>query len=261
MTKESPAELRQAFRNGLVRPTTGLADGYAQANLVVMPSRYALDFLIFCQKNPKPCPILEVGSKGDPITKIVANGADVRFDIPAYCVYRDGASAGQVKDIGDIWNDDLVYFLTGCSFGFEGALLAAGIPVRHIDSGTNCPMYMSNIDCAESGPFKGKMVVSMRGIPGRLVSKAVTVTARYPASHGAPVYIGDPAGLGISDLDKPDFGGKPVMRSGDVPVFWACGVTTQKIASDARLPLVIGHAPGHMFIADVLNEDLRADNM
>lgn len=259
MNGKSPAELRQAFRNGFVRPTTGLADGYAQANLVIMPSKYALEFLLFCQKNPKPCPILEVGSKGDPIIKVLAKGADVRFDIPAYRIYRNGEPAGEVTDIAEFWNDDLVYFLTGCSFGFEGALQNAGIPVHHIDNGTNCPMYISNIDCVESGPFRGKMVVSMRGIPGRLVSKAVMVTSRYPASHGAPVYVGDPRGIGIAHFENPDFGGKPVTNPGDVPVFWACGVTTQKIARDARLPLVIGHAPGHMFIADLLNEDLRAD--
>lgn len=255
----SPKELRDSFRNGAVRPTTGLARGYAQANLVIMPSRYALDFVAFCQKNPKPCPLLEVGSRGDPRTQLVAKDADVRTDIPAYFVYRDGALVDKVKDIVALWDDDLVYFLTGCSFGFEGALISIGIPVRHIDKGANCPMYISSIDCVPSGPFCGKMVVSMRGIPGRLVPKAVTVTARYPSAHGAPVYVGDPAGLGIRDLDRPDFGDKPVLEPGDVPVFWACGVTTQKVACDAKLPLVIGHAPGHMFITDLLNEDLRHD--
>jgi len=255
----SPKELRRSFRNGVVTPTTGLAMGYAQANLVVMPTRYALDFLTFCQKNPKPCPVLEVGSPGDPKTTLVAKDADVRSDIPAYFVYRDGVLADQVTDISTLWNDDLVYFLTGCSFGFESALISNGIPVRHIDRSTNCPMYVSNIDCVPSGPFHGRMVVSLRGIPGRLVPKAVTLTARYPLSHGAPVYVGDPAGLGIKDLGHPDFGDKPILEPGDVPVFWACGVTTQKIAQEARLPLVIGHAPGHMFITDLLNEDLRYD--
>jgi len=261
LANASPQELRRLFRNGLVRPTTGLAAGYAQANLVIMPSKYALDFAAFCQKNPKPCPLLEMGSPGDPKTRFVAKDADVRTDISAYFVYRDGVLVDKVTDISSLWNDDLVYFLLGCSFGFESALVSNGIPVRHMEKGVNVPMYITNIDCIPSGPFHGEMVVTLRGIPGHLVPKAVTLTARYPLSHEAPIYIGDPAGLGIKDLDNPDYDDKPIIEPGDVPVFWACGVTAQKIANDARLPLVIGHAPGHMFIIDLLNEDLRYEGV
>lgn len=254
--EKSPREWRSAFRSGFVTPTTGLARGYAQANLVIMHKEYALDFASFCLRNPKPCPLLEIGSPGDPYTKFLAASADIRADIPLYWVYRHGVLVERVGDITSLWTEDLVYFLIGCSFGFEEALLSHGVPVRHIENGSNCPMYISNIDCIPAGPFSGKMVVSMRGIPASLVSKAVTITARYPLSHGAPVWVGDPEGLGIKDLDHPDFGDPPVLKPGDVPVFWACGVTAQMVASNAKLPLVIGHAPGHMFIADVLNEEL-----
>lgn len=257
----APEEWRREFRRGLVMPTAGLARGYVQANLVIMPKEYALDFASFCIRNPKPCPVLEIGTVGDPRTNLVAQNADVRTDIPLYWVYREGEKIEEVKDITAYWTEDLVYFLTGCSFGFEEALMSNGIPVRHIEHGTNCPMYISNIDCVPAGPFQGKMVVSMRGIPGSLVGKATAITSRYPLSHGAPVYVGDPSHLGIQDLSKPDFGGRPILEPGDVPVFWACGVTAQKVVADAKIPLVIGHAPGHMFITDLLNEAVSVDRL
>lgn len=252
----TPKEWRLDFRSGTVRPTTGIAGGYAQANLLIVTGEYALDFASFCQRNPKPCPVLEMGSVGDPYTKLVADCADIRTDIPGYWVYCDGVLVDRVRDIESIWNDDLVWFLLGCSFGFEEALMANGVPVRHIQNKLNCPMYISNIDCLPSGPFCGKMVVSMRAIPGSLVARATVVTSRYSLSHGAPIWIGDPDGLGIEDLSSPDFGDAPVIEAGDVPVFWACGVTAQQVASNAKLPFSIGHAPGHMFITDIPNEQL-----
>jgi uncharacterized protein YcsI (UPF0317 family) len=252
----TPKQWREAFRSGLFRTTAGLAPGHAQANLIVMAKEYALDFAAFCQRNPKPCPVLEMGTPGDPRTRVIADGADVREDVPLYRVYWDGVLADEPRNIVGFWSKDLVYFLLGCSFGFEEALRSHGVPVRHIDRGTNCAMYLSNLECVPSGPFRGRTVVSMRGIPAGLVSRAVALTARHPLSHGAPLWVGDPAGLGIKDLAKPDFGDPPELLPGDVPVFWACGVTAHVVAANARLPLAIGHAPGHMFIADVTNEEL-----
>ncbi len=253
----TPTAVREAIRRGeWRRPTAGLAPGYVQANLVVLPQDLAYDFLLFCQRNPKPCPLLDVTDVGSPVPRYLAPGADLRTDVPRYHVYRDGQLEAQLPSLVDLWREDLVAFLLGCSFTFEAALLAAGIPVRHIEQNVNVPMYITNIACRQAGVFHGPMVVSMRPIPYGLVPRAVQVTSRFPAVHGAPVHIGEPARIGIRDLDKPDFGDPVTIREDEVPVFWACGVTPQAVALEAKPRLLISHAPGHMFVSDLRDEDL-----
>ncbi|WP_375548722.1 putative hydro-lyase [Oceanicaulis alexandrii] len=246
-----PADLRnahlQAVRSGAFdAPTSGLCAGYAQANLVVLPAALAYDFLLFTQLNPKPCPLLGMSEPGDPL--IAKLDVDVRTDAPRYEVFRDGAFAEERSDLTDVWREDLVALLLGCSFTFEHALLAEGLPVRHIAAGKNVPMYRTSIACTPVGPFSGGMVVSMRGVPPELVERVSELTGRFPGSHGGPVHVGDPAEIGIADIMTPDFGDAPVLETGDVPVFWACGVTPQAVVLDAKPELAIFHKPGHMII-------------
>jgi len=246
-----PAALRAAIRAGAwTGPTAGQAPGYAQANLVIVPATAATAFRAFCEANPQPCPLLAVGAPGDPVPHQFAPGADLRTDLPRYRVYRDGVLVAEPTDIRALWRADLVAFLIGCSFTFERALLQAGVPVRHIECGRNVPMYRTNRACVTVGPFAGPLVVSMRPMPAALVPRATAVTARYPRMHGAPVHAGDPAALGIADLAQPDYGDAVPIQPGEVPVFWACGVTPQAVAQAARLPLMITHAPGHMLVGD-----------
>jgi uncharacterized protein YcsI (UPF0317 family) len=254
-----PREVRQQIREGKWRrPTAGLAPGFVQANLVILPRDLAFDFLLFAQRNPKPCPVIEVTDVGSPEPKLSAPGADLRTDVPRYCVYREGVLAGEVTDLRSVWQDDFVSFLLGCSFTFESALLQAGVPVRHIEEGRNVPMFITRIPCAPAGVFRGPLVVTMRPIPAPLVARAVQISGRYPGVHGAPVHLGDPADIGIRDLGAPDFGDAVTIRPGEVPVFWACGVTPQAVAMQAKPPLMLTHAPGHMFITDLRNEALAA---
>lgn len=253
----SPREVRSMIRKGLSAPTAGACEGHVQANLVVLPRQHAFDFLVFCYRNPKPCPVLDVTDVGSPQTRL-AEGADLRTDLPKYRIYENGVLAEEVTDIVRYWSADMVAFLLGCSYTFETALLAAGIPVRHLEQGTIVPMYTTSIPCAPSGVFAGPVVVTMRPIPYSLVPRAVQVTSRYPGVHGAPVHIGDPSHIGV-DIRHPEYGGEPVaMHQEETPVFWACGVTPQAVAMRVRLPLMIAHAPGHMFIADIRNEHLAA---
>jgi uncharacterized protein YcsI (UPF0317 family) len=247
-----PASVRQACRDGRHSGlTAGLAPGYAQANLVIVPGDLAYEFLLFAHRNPKPCPVLDVTDIGDPEPKASAPGADLRTDLPRFRVYERGELVDERTDIADLWRDDLVGFLLGCSFTFEAPLIEAGIRMRHIDACRNVPMYRTNIQCAPAGSLAGEMVVSMRMISPDQIVRAVLVTSRFPAVHGAPVHIGDPAAIGIGDLDRPDWGDPPLSDPGDVPVFWACGVTPQNIAMRARPPFMITHAPGHMFVTDL----------
>lgn len=247
----SPKEVRLAIRRGdWTGPTPGMARGHVQANLVVLPRDWAYDFLVFAQRNPKPCPILDVTEPGDPEPKLIAPGADIRTDIPKYRVWKDGVCVDEPLDVRSCWRDDLVGFLLGCSFSFESALLEAGIPIRHIECGCNVPMYVTNIPCHPAGRLSGPMVVSMRPVPAPLVPRAVLATGRFPAVHGAPVHIGNPAQIGIRDIDQPDFGDTVEIREGETPVFWACGVTPQAALMASKPPFAITHAPGHMFIAD-----------
>jgi uncharacterized protein YcsI (UPF0317 family) len=249
--------MREAIRKGeWHRPTTGCCPGFAQANVVILPARYAFYFLIFCQRNPKPCPLLEVMEEGLFEPKRLAPSADIRTDCPRYRLFRHGEQIEEKDDILDLWHGDLVTFLLGCSFSFEGALLQAGVPVRSIEEGTNVSMFLTNIPCDPAGPFSGNLVVTMRPIPGHLVSRAVQVTSRFPGLHGAPIQIGEPGTIGIGDLTQPDFGDPVSVGPGEVPVFWACGVTPHVAILNARPEMAITHSPGYMFITDRRDEEL-----
>jgi len=254
-----PKEIRRDIRAGkLTGATCGLGQNYVQANLAVLPKDYAYDFLLFCQRNPRPCPLIEVTDVGSAEPAGVAPGADLRTDIAKYRIYKDGALAAEVTDIRPYWRDDMVAFLLGCSFTFEWALIDAGIRLWHIENGKGVAMWRTSIECRPAGVFHGPVVVSMRPIQAADLSKAVTASARFPGAHGAPIHIGDPAAIGIADISKPDWGDAQEFRPGDVPVFWACGVTPQAVALASRLPLMITHSPGHMFITDLPNAALAA---
>jgi uncharacterized protein YcsI (UPF0317 family) len=218
--------------------------------MIAVPWDIAYDLLLFAQRNSRPCPILDVSEPGEPAT-VLAEGADLRTDLPAYYAWRNGELVADAEDATPYWREDLVAFLTGCSFTFESALLAAGVPVKHIEEGVNVPMFRTNRACRPAGRLSGPLVVSMRPVPADLVATAVQVTSRYHMAHGAPVHIGDPAGLGIDDITRPDFGDAVSISEGEVPVFWACGVTLQAAVTASRPEFAITHAPGHMFITDV----------
>ena len=239
-----------------MQPTRGLAPNHVQANLAVLPRDVAFDFLLFCQRNPRPCPLLEVVEPGSVEPKQFAPGADLRVDIPKYRIYEHGEMSAEVEDVGEYWRDDLVSFLLGCSFSFESALIRAGIELRHISRGTNVSMFITNIQTTPAGMFSGPMVVSMRPIPRDKVVRTVQVTSRFPAVHGAPIHIGEPEAIGIQDISKPDLGDPTEIKEGEVPVFWACGVTPQAVAMNSKPPLMITHSPGYMFITDRVDEDL-----
>jgi len=223
--------------------------------VVILPASLAFHFLLFCQRNPKPCPLLEVMEEGVAEPRRFAPGADIRTDVPLYRVFREGAWEER-EEIRDLWREDLVTFLLGCSFSFEGALIQAGVPVRYIEENVNVSMYVTNIPCDPAGPFQGNMVVTMRPVPGHLVSRAVQVTSRFPGVHGAPVHVGDPGVIGIRDLGRPDFGDPVTIRPGEVPVYWACGVTPQVALQAAKPELAITHAPGYMLVTDRRDEEL-----
>ena len=249
----SPRRARGLFRDGLVTPTAGWCRGWTQANLLVLPRDVALDFLLFAQRNPKPCPVLDVLEDGA-VSGPMLDG-DVRTDLPAYRVYVDGELTAEVGDVRPWWREDLVSFLVGCSFTFEAALAEGGVPVRHVDQGVNVPMYVTDRRCRSAGAISGPLVVSMRPVPAAQVADAVRITARYPAVHGAPVHVGDPAAIGVADLARPDFGDPVELLDGDVPVFWACGVTPQAAVTESRPSLAIAHAPGHMLVTDARDSD------
>lgn len=258
MNGMTPAQVRAHFRhNPDPRPTAGLAPGYAQCNLITLPARYAYDFLLFAQRNPKACPVLEVTEPGRRDMPFLAPDGDVARDIPLYRVYRDGRLEEEVRSVEHLWQEDFVSFLIGCSFSFEWALQEVGVPIRHIEQGRNVPIYLTNIPCAGAGIFSGNMVVSMRPIPAELVVRAVTTTASMPRVHGAPVHIGDPAAIGIRDLAKPDFGEAVTINPGEVPVFWPCGVTPQAAVMQSKPSIAITHAPGYMLVTDVKNAFLK----
>ncbi len=250
----SPADARALFRSGLATPTAGWSAGYTQANLIVVPRDLAFDVLLFAQRNPKPCPILGVLDAGQTSGPLLAGG-DIRSDLGRYTVYENGILVDEPTDLSAWWRPDLVTFIVGCSFTFEAALQQGGIPIAHIDQGRNVPMYRTSWRCDPAGTMAGPLVVSMRPIAADQVADAVRITAHYPAVHGAPVHIGDPAALGITDLARPDFGDAVTVPEGFVPVFWACGVTPQAAVMESRPPLAIGHAPGHMLITDARDSD------
>ena len=253
-----PADARGLFRDAAwTEDTRAICSGFTNANLVIVPKEMAYDFLLFCQRNPKPCPVLEVTDPGDPIIRTLADGADIRTDIPRYRVFIRGEVVDEPTDIAEYWRDDLVTFLFGCSGTFSEALEDAGVHVRqgHDDEEAGLGVYVTNIPTVPAGRLHGPMVVSMRSVPSDLVAKAVQVTSRFPNHHGAPVHVGDPAAIGIEDISKPDWGEGPVVvRPGEVPMFWACGVTPQTVALDSGVDFMITHYPMHMFISDIPSE-------
>lgn len=244
-------EAREVIRNKeWSKPTSGIANGYTQANLVVLQEKYAFDFLLFCLRNPKSCPVLDVTEPGDPIPRHVAAQADIRTDIPKYRVYKNGIFTEELEDIYNLWEKDSVGFLIGCSFTFERALLENNISVRQIEEKKNVPMFQTNIPCEKAGIFEGPLVVSMRPIPEEDIVRSVQVTSNFPSVHGAPIHIGNPESIGIKDITAPDFGETVTIKKDEVPVFWACGVTPQAVAMYTKPATMITHSPGHMFITD-----------
>ena len=251
----SAQNLRQSIRRGdYSGQTSGLAAGKLQCNLAILPRDYALDFLRFCQRNPKPCPIVGVSDTGNPYMPTLGHDIDIRRDVPKYRVFRDGVFSDEVTDITDLWTDDLVTVALGCSFTFENALMRNSIPVRHIEMERNVPMFRTKVPLVPAGPFSGNLVVTMRPIPAEQVEQAAQISRRYPQAHGAPIAVGAPGELGIDDLSSPDWGEAVEVRDGEVPVYWACGVTPQNVLLSAKLPLCITHSPGHMLVSDVAED-------
>jgi uncharacterized protein YcsI (UPF0317 family) len=257
-TMISAADLRAAARRGEWRGTTGgHCPAYQQANLAILPKEAAVEFAAFCTRNPAPCPIIEILPPGDPEPVRSAPGADLRTDVPGYRIYLKGKLTEQPGDIRDVWRDDLVAFLLGCSFTFEHALVEAGVPLRNVERDTMISMFVSNIPCVPAGRFHGPMVVTMRPIAEAQVDLVRELSARYPHAHGAPVHIGDPKLIGISDLSRPDYGESVPIYPKEIPVFWACGVTPQAVAERARVEFMITHEPAQMFLTDLPREGER----
>lgn len=253
---DSPTAIRERIRMGLhIGHTVGLAPEFAQGNLAIVPRDAAEDFLRFAQLNPRACPLLAVGEPGK--RSIPSLGVtDICREFPAYNVYVNGELSDEVKDITSYWCDDMVTFVIGCSYSFEGELIRYGIPLRHMEEDHEVPMYLTNIPNKRSGAFGGNMVVSMRPMKAADAIRAIQITTRFPQVHGAPVHIGDPALIGIQDLDKPEYGFPSTIQAGEIPVYWACGVTPQQAIRSAKLPLAIAHKPGHMLITNIRNSQL-----
>lgn len=252
------AALRAACRDGtFTASSAGHAPGYVQANLVMLPQKYAEDFKAFCSGNSASCPLLECTEPGVFEAVKLAPGSDLRSDLPKYRVWRDGVMVEECTDITEFWRDDMQAFLLGCSFTWEDVLAAAGACPRHVEEGRNVPMFDTNIPLKSAGVFEGNMVVSMRPYPPEVTDRVREITSAYPAAHGPPVQIGDPESIGIRDCASPNYGDAVTVREGEIPVFWACGVTPQNALRQARLPFAITHAPGYMFVADVQNEALK----
>jgi uncharacterized protein YcsI (UPF0317 family) len=255
---ESGRDARLLARQGFTGNTAGLAPGFVQGNLVILPRAQAADFLRFCTLNPKPCPLIGISEPGDPRIPTLGEDLDIRTDLPRYRVWRDGELVDEPTDIAALWHENLVAFVLGCSFSFEEALLAAGLPLRHIACGCNVAMWRTSIPCVPAGPFAGPMVVSMRPFRAADAIRAIQITSRFPAVHGAPVHLGDPRLIGIEDLARPHYGDALAVEPDEIPVFWACGVTPQAAIAASRVPFAITHAPGAMLVTDLLNAQLAA---
>jgi uncharacterized protein YcsI (UPF0317 family) len=249
-------QARLDCRAGMAETTSGIANGYVQGNLAILPEKFASAFHRFCQLNPKPCPIIGISDVGNPMIPSLGADLDIRTDLPRYRVWRDGEVVEEPTDINKHWRDDLVAFVLGCSFSFEEALMAERIPLRHVEQRVRVPMYSTNIACSPAGPFAGPMVVSMRPLRPAQAIRAVQITSRFPSVHGAPVHLGHPHSIGISDINKPDYGDPVPIAADEIPVFWACGVTPQSVIAAAKIPFAITHAPGLMLITDLQNTQL-----
>ncbi|HYX66125.1 MAG TPA: putative hydro-lyase [Burkholderiales bacterium] len=255
---DHPREVRQAIREGRHRShTAGLARGYVQGNVCILPLRYAEDFRAFCERNPKPCPLLAMSAPGDPRLPALGADIDIRTDVPRYRVFRNGVHEEDLTDLRAVWRDDLVTFILGCSFSFEEALMKAGLTLRYVEQGRNVPMYRTSVETVPAGRFRGKLVVSMRPFKPADAIRAIEITARYPRVHGSPVHIGRPDLIGIADLAQPWAGDPTEMREDELPVFWACGITPQSVVLEAKPTLCITHSPGHMLVTDLENASLE----
>jgi uncharacterized protein YcsI (UPF0317 family) len=254
---KNPAEIRRAIRAGQYRKhTAGLAPGYVQGNVCILPREYADDFREFCERNPKPCPLLAVSEPGDPRLPALGADLDIRTDVPGYRIFRDGKQERDVVNLVELWRDDLVSFVLGCSFSFEEALVEAGLRLRYVEQGRNVPMYRTSVETVPAGRFRGKLVVSMRPFRPADAIRAIEITSRYPRVHGSPVHIGLPQMIGIEDLAEPWAGDATEVRADELPVFWACGITPQSVVLEARPSLCITHSPGHMLVTDLTNASL-----
>jgi uncharacterized protein YcsI (UPF0317 family) len=249
-------QARLDCRAGMATTTAGVAGGFVQGNLAILPEKLASAFHRFCQLNPKPCPIIGMSDVGDPRIPALGLDLDIRTDLPRYRVWRDGEVAEEPTDIMAHWRGDLVAFVIGCSYSFEEALMTDGLPIRHVERKLRVPMYRTNIACQRAGPFAGPMVVSMRPFRPADAIRAVLITSRFPAVHGAPVHLGHPHSIGIADIGKPDYGDPVPVEADEIPVFWACGVTPQVVISAAKLPFAVTHAPGMMLVTDLQNKQL-----
>jgi uncharacterized protein YcsI (UPF0317 family) len=254
--EDDSVALRHLIRTGgFSGHTSGLAPGHVQGNIVILPVVLAADFLLFCQRNPKPCPLIGVSQPGDAVLPALGADLDIRTDVPRYRVWRDGVLVDEPTDVGRYWRDDLVTFVLGCSFSFEQALLAAGIPLRHLSLGLNVSMYRTSIATEPAGPFRGPLVVSMRPLTPANAIRAVQITSRFPSLHGAPVHLGKPELIGLADLARPDYGDAVPVADDELPVFWACGVTPQAVVAAVRPAFCITHSPGCMLVTDRLNHE------
>ena len=252
-----PREVRRAIRERRhTGHTAGLARGYVQGNVCILPGEYADEFRLFCERNPKPCPLLAMSEPGNPRLPALGEDLDIRTDVPRYRVFVDGSPTGEVENLHSLWRDDLVTFILGCSFSFEEALMAGGLRLRYIDEGRNVPMYRTSVDTAPAGRFRGKLVVSMRPFKPAEAIRAIEITSRYPRVHGAPVHIGFPHAIGIENLARPWAGDPTDVREDELPLFWACGITPQSVVLDAKPSLCITHSPGHMLVTDLENASL-----
>lgn len=253
----SPGEVRRAIRSGRHRKhTAGVAPGHVQGNVCILPREYAEDFLAFCRANPKPCPLLAVSEPGDPRLPELGEDLDIRTDVPAYRIFRNGKQGEDVADLRDLWREDLVTFVLGCSFSFEEALMDAGLPLRYVEQGRSVPMYRTSVDTVPVGRFRGKLVVSMRPFKPADAIRAIEITSRYPRVHGAPIHVGFPEMIGIKNLAQPWAGDPTEVHADELPLFWACGITPQSVVLEARPSLCITHSPGHMLVTDLKNASL-----
>ena len=254
----TPQALRERIRAGeFADNTSGLAPGFVQCNIVILPADAAGEFAGFCAANPKPCPLLATSEPGDPALPSLGD-IDIRYDLPRYRVFENGHVSDEPQDIAALWQDDFVTFALGCSFSFEEALLKAGLEVRNVTEGVNVPMYNTSVACATSGRFAADMVMSMRPFKPADAIRAIEVSSHFPAVHGAPVHLGDPALIGIADLEQPDYGDRVSIAQDELPLFWACGVTPQVALNNAQLPLAVTHSPGCMLVTDLRNTELAA---
>jgi uncharacterized protein YcsI (UPF0317 family) len=254
---DHPASARARIRCGeWSGSTSGMALAHVQGNVVILPREFAADFMRFCQLNPKPCPLLGISEPGDPSLPMLGEGVDIRTDVPRYRVFENGRCVDEPRDVMRWWRADLVTFVLGCSLSFEQALLEAGLRLQHVERGTAVPMYRTNVPTKPAGSFHGPLVVSMRPFRPADAIRAIQITSRFPAVHGAPVHIGLPEAIGIRDLARPDYGTAVEVANDELPVFWACGVTPQAVVEAAKLPFCIAHYPGAMLITDLKNADV-----